>query len=194
VLFLCITILSIVIRNSGTKLFGPPIQPGLWVDVGRVGRDIGPTIYCHSECPARSRNRSYGLEGPWRIWTCRCAFPGEPCSCDGCSNTPPTPSCLATGASPELPNSERMIHPNGRARPESICAVLKYNRTRMSKFPIHPKNPERICWGCEKMCPAVDLACGGGQIRTPHPVELGGDDWFEWLQEHEKPGLAPTGV
>ena len=57
----------------------------------------------------------------------------------------------------------------------------------MANFPIHPKHPERICWGCEKMCPVEDLACGGGQIRTPHPIELMGDDWYEWLQEHEKP-------
>lgn len=56
----------------------------------------------------------------------------------------------------------------------------------MSKFPIHPRNPERICWGCEKMCPADDLACGGGEIRTPHPAELGGDEWYEWLMEREK--------
>jgi hypothetical protein len=55
----------------------------------------------------------------------------------------------------------------------------------MSSFPIHPRNPERICWGCEKACPADDLACGGGQIRTPHPVELGGDEWYEWLMERE---------
>ncbi|MBS0174921.1 MAG: DUF3079 domain-containing protein, partial [Nitrospira sp.] len=20
------------------------------------------------------------------------------------------------------------------------------------KFPLHPKNPERICWGCDKYC------------------------------------------
>jgi hypothetical protein len=43
-----------------------------------------------------------------------------------------------------------------------------------------PKYPERVCWGCEKFCPADDLACGNGTIRTPHPVELFGDDWLEW--------------
>jgi Protein of unknown function (DUF3079) len=38
----------------------------------------------------------------------------------------------------------------------------------------------RICWGCDKYCPAADLACGNGTIRTPHPNELFGDDWLEW--------------
>jgi hypothetical protein len=26
----------------------------------------------------------------------------------------------------------------------------------------------------------TDLACGNGTIRTPHPVELFGDDWDDW--------------
>jgi len=48
------------------------------------------------------------------------------------------------------------------------------------KFPIHPKHPERLCWGCDKYCPADSLACGNGSERTQHPVELFGDDWYEW--------------
>lgn len=48
------------------------------------------------------------------------------------------------------------------------------------KFPIHPKNPERICWGCDKYCPTDSLACGNGSERTQHPVELFGEDWHEW--------------
>lgn len=59
----------------------------------------------------------------------------------------------------------------------------------MQSFPTHPKNPERICWGCEKYCPANDLRCGNGSIRTPHPVELFGDDWWEW--SNEQAGLQP---
>jgi hypothetical protein len=43
---------------------------------------------------------------------------------------------------------------------------------------LHPKHPERVCWGCDKYCPADDLACGNGTIRTPHPCELLGDDWL----------------
>ncbi len=50
----------------------------------------------------------------------------------------------------------------------------------MAKLPVRPKNPERICWGCDKYCPADSLACGNGTIRTQHPVELFGDDWMEW--------------
>jgi hypothetical protein len=42
---------------------------------------------------------------------------------------------------------------------------------------LRPKNPERVCWGCDKYCPADDLACGNGAIRTPHPCELLGEDW-----------------
>jgi hypothetical protein len=48
------------------------------------------------------------------------------------------------------------------------------------KFPLHPKHPERLCWGCDKYCPADSLACGNGSERTQHPVELFGDDWHEW--------------
>jgi hypothetical protein len=50
----------------------------------------------------------------------------------------------------------------------------------MAKLPLRPANPERVCWGCDKYCPADDLACGNGTIRTPHPCELFGADWLEW--------------
>jgi len=48
------------------------------------------------------------------------------------------------------------------------------------KFPLHPRNPERICWGCDRYCPAGDMACGNGSERTQHPAELFGEDWAEW--------------
>ena len=48
------------------------------------------------------------------------------------------------------------------------------------KFPIHPAHPERICWGCDKYCPVDSMNCGNGSNRTQHPVELFGDDWFEF--------------
>ncbi len=54
----------------------------------------------------------------------------------------------------------------------------------MAKLPILPKNPERVCWGCDKFCPADSLACGNGTIRTQHPVELFGEDWLEWSVDH----------
>jgi hypothetical protein len=51
----------------------------------------------------------------------------------------------------------------------------------MPPVPLRPKHPERVCWGCDNYCPADDLACGNGTIRTPHPAELFGEDWQEWL-------------
>lgn len=50
----------------------------------------------------------------------------------------------------------------------------------VKKFPIKPARPERICWGCDKYCPADAMQCGNGTIATPHPSELFGDDWMEW--------------
>jgi hypothetical protein len=47
----------------------------------------------------------------------------------------------------------------------------------MAKAPIHPKHPERICWGCEKYCPSNRLNCR--ETRVEHPIELFGDDWNE---------------
>ncbi len=49
------------------------------------------------------------------------------------------------------------------------------------KLPLHPRQPERVCWGCDKYCPADALVCGNGSERTPHPSELFGDDWYEWV-------------
>lgn len=47
------------------------------------------------------------------------------------------------------------------------------------KLPLHPTRPERVCWGCDRYCPADDMVCGNGTIRCPHPCELFGDDWLE---------------
>ncbi len=48
------------------------------------------------------------------------------------------------------------------------------------KFPIHPANPERLCWGCDRYCAAKDMLCGNGSDRTQHPFELFGEDWQSW--------------
>ncbi len=53
------------------------------------------------------------------------------------------------------------------------------------KFPLRPKHPERICWGCDKYCSVDDLKCGNGSDRTQHPAELFGDDWFEFSNQDE---------
>ncbi|HEY6358836.1 MAG TPA: DUF3079 domain-containing protein [Vicinamibacterales bacterium] len=61
-------------------------------------------------------------------------------------------------------------------------------------LPLHPRHPERICWGCERLCPADDLGCGGGTVRAPHPIELFGEDWLEWSKVRNENGperLAP---
>lgn len=46
------------------------------------------------------------------------------------------------------------------------------------KFPLQPKHPERICWGCDRYCPSGSLACGNGADRTMHPLEMLGEDWY----------------
>jgi hypothetical protein len=48
------------------------------------------------------------------------------------------------------------------------------------KFPVTPAHPERVCWGCDLYCAARDMRCGNGSDRTPHPVELFGEDWQQW--------------
>ena len=54
-------------------------------------------------------------------------------------------------------------------------AARKTRTAAMAK----PAHPERICWGCDQLCPAEALGCANGSIRTPHPIELFGDDWEE---------------
>lgn len=61
------------------------------------------------------------------------------------------------------------------------CAHPSLVRHIMAKkFPANPKNPERICWGCDLYCPADSMSCGNGADRTPHPAELFGEDWDQW--------------
>jgi hypothetical protein len=60
---------------------------------------------------------------------------------------------------------------------------MKPSPRKSSRVPLHPKRPESICWGCDRYCPAGDLYCGNGTIRTPHPVELLGDDWMDETPE-----------
>ena len=50
----------------------------------------------------------------------------------------------------------------------------------VKKFPIHPKHPERLCWGCDKYCAVDSMMCGNGSVATPHPSELFGEDWMSW--------------
>ena len=63
----------------------------------------------------------------------------------------------------------------------------------MPRLLVQPSYPERICWGCDKYCPADDLACGNGTIRTLHPAELFGADWVEWF-DRAKPAATTRDV
>jgi metal-sulfur cluster biosynthetic enzyme len=68
------------------------------------------------------------------------------------------------------------------------------DRPQMAKIPFHPSHPERVCWGCDKYCPADDLTCGNGSERTPHPIELFGDDWYEWSHSQQGSETQSDGV
>lgn len=56
---------------------------------------------------------------------------------------------------------------------------------RKQRIPKKPKRPERICWGCDRLCAADKMLCGNGSERSQHPCELFGDDWYESLTEDE---------
>jgi hypothetical protein len=62
----------------------------------------------------------------------------------------------------------------------AYSAKNKEETPSMAKLPIRPRNPERVCWGCDKYCSSNALRCGNGTIRTPHPTELFGEDWMNW--------------
>lgn len=63
------------------------------------------------------------------------------------------------------------------------------------RFPVKPAHPERICWGCDRYCPADAMMCGNGSVATPHPSELFGDNWMLWGQDEPEPaGTAETSV
>jgi hypothetical protein len=61
------------------------------------------------------------------------------------------------------------------------------------RIPLNPAHPERVCWGCDKYCPADDLACGNGTVRTAHPCELFGSDWLEWARTRQPASSADAG-
>lgn len=74
---------------------------------------------------------------------------------------------------------------------------MLYTHPMAKKFPLHPKHPERICWGCDKYCAATDLQCGNGSVRIEHPCESGGDEWYrqgDWSQLLSPQQLAEIGV
>jgi hypothetical protein len=89
---------------------------------------------------------------------------------------------------PELLNLHHVFNGAGRLAyfTVSIDCTSSWSNEMAKVFPIHPKHPERICWGCDKYCPADSMACGNGSDRTQHPVELFGEDWMEWGLDSDK--------
>ena len=65
--------------------------------------------------------------------------------------------------------TSRAKHPASHLAEE--CVVAR-------PFPLNPKHPERICWGCDRYCADDALACGNGSGRVMHPVETQGEDWY----------------
>jgi hypothetical protein len=79
-----------------------------------------------------------------------------------------------------------------RTRTEEFAGVGRYSRSHRrsivvpaeiifmpKRLPLHPRHPERVCWGCDRYCAADDLRCGNGSDRAQHPAEIFGDDWLE---------------
>ena len=62
----------------------------------------------------------------------------------------------------------------------------------MKRFPDQPAHPERLCWGCDRYCPAHDMACGNGSDRTQHPIELMGPGWDRLGLDPVTPPEAPA--
>ncbi|MBI3927071.1 MAG: DUF3079 domain-containing protein [Armatimonadetes bacterium] len=64
----------------------------------------------------------------------------------------------------------------------------------MTRYPHHPAHPERVCWGCDRHCPADALACGSDKVRAGHPIELFGDDWLERGSGRQEPSPDGRGI
>jgi hypothetical protein len=53
-----------------------------------------------------------------------------------------------------------------------------------------PAHPERVCWGCQRNCPADVMACGADRTRAQHPKELFGADWELWVERRPRGTLC----
>ncbi|MGE3342665.1 MAG: DUF3079 domain-containing protein [Vicinamibacterales bacterium] len=56
-------------------------------------------------------------------------------------------------------------------------------------IPRRPAHPERICWGCDQLCPAGDMRCGSEVVRAMHPSETEPDPGARgrWPEPHRLP-------
>ncbi|MEZ4270747.1 MAG: DUF3079 domain-containing protein [Myxococcota bacterium] len=60
-----------------------------------------------------------------------------------------------------------------------------------TRFPLRPKHPERVCWGCERYCSANDMACQ--KERSLHPIEIIGETCANNADDNEnKDGSSVT--
>jgi hypothetical protein len=76
-------------------------------------------------------------------------------------------------------------------RSAKVNTAFKRHFEMKKKFPVHPANPERICWGCDMYCSVDSMACANE--RSPHPSELFGEDWLDWGNQHgAEPPLTRT--
>lgn len=55
---------------------------------------------------------------------------------------------------------------------------MNQQRAPVRPFPMAPSQPHRLCWGCDRYCAHDRMLCGNGPVRTPHPIELFGPDWW----------------
>lgn len=86
--------------------------------------------------------------------------------------------------------SRRTSYDGGHILPDPPAGY--WSRAPAMRIPLHPSHPERICWGCDQLCPADDLRCGNEVVRAMHPVELLGDDWVVLLAQREARTTPPA--
>lgn len=65
---------------------------------------------------------------------------------------------------------------------------------KLAKIPLKPRHPERVCWGCDQHCRADAMGCGSRCRRTPHPVELLGENWAEASYAERHAPLTTGGI
>lgn len=82
--------------------------------------------------------------------------------------------------------------PPGLRWRKTLAGAGRHSAGMAKKFPVHPAQPQRVCWGCDLYCASESLRCGNGSVRTPHPSELFGEDWEQALPVTPWPGDAAT--
>ena len=91
-------------------------------------------------------------------------------------------------AHPEAAEHVALTQAPARSLRQDIVTWSMPARGETARAAAASEAAESICWGCDRLCPADDLRCGNGTIRTPHPAELFGEDWLEWSSQRGTPG------